>query len=187
MAQGKGTRPATAFVQPKVQWKNQRTFRHDLFKLEVAMMQKNVSWRKKRPELVEIEHAHFFHSHSSSGTPQKYCAAVGGHFHEITTAVDQNGNIVAKCGPALRKVDKRLSNGTTKTEIEEIIYNHEERKIPIVDDHTHDMTYVGSEQMSPQKIKQIQTANAEGVSEFMQQAPVQQEPTLAESDAGDAG
>lgn len=191
MAQGKGTgtlnhstSPAKAPVQPKIQWKNQRAFRHDLFKLELAKMKKNTSWIKARPNLIDAEHVHFYHSHSSSGTAQKYSVSVGGHFHEITPFIDSEGNLAAKCGPALRKVDKKLSNGTTKTIIEPIVYRHEEEG-EMRDDHTHEITYMASETMSPQKVKQIQQSNAQGVSSMVEKS-VDSEPALVDAGSGES-
>lgn len=169
-------------VQPRIQWKNQVQFRHDLFKLELAKMRKNVSWKRQRPELVDAEHVHFFHSHTSTGTAQKYCVTVGGHFHEVKTSIDQDGNMTATCGPALRKVDKKLSNGTIKTLIEEITYQHEEFG-DMGDNHTHNVIYLASEIMSPQKVQQMQNNNANYVNEHVTAAPTETIQEIPQADS----
>ena len=151
-------------VQPKVQWRSAVSFRHDLFKLGLAVMRKNVSWKKFRPELVPMEHTHFFHTHSSSGTKQEHSVPVGGHFHKVEVFVNPDGSMGGKCGPALRKVDKKLSNGVVKTSIELVKFSHEEQG-DLQDDHTHEVLYLGSEMINPQKVKDIQSKNANYVME----------------------
>jgi len=69
--------------------KGYREFEHDLFKLQIASMQRNTSYKHLVPRFVEIEHVHFYHSINERGVRNKYTAPVGGHFHEVTFDFDQ--------------------------------------------------------------------------------------------------
>lgn len=95
----------------KIKLRSQQTFMHHLFKAAVAKMHKNVSWVKNSPKFVEVEHVHFFHTKNSMGMAQEHTNEVGGHFHKVEWGVDAKGNPVAKCGPALKKVNKRGRGG----------------------------------------------------------------------------
>lgn len=148
--------------------KQSQLFRHDLFKSSLANFKRNTSWTIDNPRIQNIPHIHFFHSHNSQGRPQKYTNNVGGHFHEVETYVDENGNIIAKCGPALRKVTKRLKNGKQKRVIEPVKWFDENResdgKDPwIVDDHSHILDYQYSEEINPHSVMERQGRNAQAM------------------------
>ena len=104
---------------------------HDLFKLEVASMKKNVSIDTNSPLYIGVEHCHFFHSFDSSGKKQATSSPIAGHSHKVTTKVDEKGNLVAVCGPAIRKA------GSSET---------------VVDDHWHEVTYLRSERLTVRKV-----------------------------------
>lgn len=150
-------------AQPKVIMKNQREMRHDLFKAELHKFKKNTEWRKGMVSLIELEHTHIYHTINSQCKTQKYTNAVGGHFHEITTAVDAEGNIVAKCGPPLRYGVRRLPNGGFKKKLERCTWfdgmNGPEGR-EIVDDHIHDMTYLSSEMINVDSAKKLRNMAA---------------------------
>lgn len=171
-------------IQPQVIWKGQQTFRHDLFKLQMGTAKRNISWKKKEPELVSIEHVHFYHSHSNRGEFQKYCVPVANHFHEMTPSVMPDGTIVAKCGPPLKKVDRILSNGKVKTSVEPVQFFHEEKGVHLVDDHTHPVVYVASEILSQDHIKAIQQENAEGLKALGVRAPTSSPIPALKTDSG---
>lgn len=136
----------------KIKLRSQQTFMHHLFKAAVAKMHKNVSWVKNSPKFVEVEHVHFFHTKNSMGMAQEYTNEIGGHFHKIEWGVDAKGNPVAKCGPALKKVNKR-GRGGLMTTINKAVswvdkYDDESEEKTIIDDHTHEMEYLGTDELS---------------------------------------
>lgn len=159
-------------LQTRLAWKGSKEFRHDLFKLGVAKMKKNVSYKKFQPEIQMVEHAHFFHSHDMKGKTMVHSQAVGGHFHEVHIEWERDGEDLilkkAECGPALRQVQKRTRSGKWKTVIEAVRYERGDAAVDGSDDddveitgfeedtHTHELLYVGSELISPQKIRTSQ-------------------------------
>jgi hypothetical protein len=159
-------------VQPKIKMKNAISKHHHLFKAEVAPVLKNVSFRPGNPEIVKIEHCHFFHTIDSRLKEQRYTTPTNNHYHEVKWFVDSDGELRAECGPPIRKVQKTRRDGSTYSVEGEISYKneyHDRNNMPadIVDDHTHDMTYVGSELLSPKIIKSIQEKTAAHIAEQM--------------------
>ena len=140
-----------------------QTYEHHLMKLLVAKMKKNISYKWRQPDIIEMEHTHFFHSiNDTTMQPNKYCSPVGGHFHEVTLVTDKDGNIVdAKCGPALEKVQIKTPAGpinrVRKVRFERhnmsTVEQLDEDGNPIevqqvireFDNHTHELEYFGSE------------------------------------------
>lgn len=123
---------------------------HDLFKLEVAIMKRNISWNKK-PRWVDVEHVHFFHTIDSSGRTQTTSNKVGGHYHLVqvqknpdgSLVVDEDGTPIVNVGPAIQDVQVRdPETGEVRLEA---------RTLP-QDSHTHEASYRGSEKISPRKI-----------------------------------
>jgi hypothetical protein len=112
----------------------QQLLDHDLYKLEVANLQRNASYNDNAPVWEAVEHVHFFHSIDSRGRPQTLTNKVGNHVHQVT--IDENGK--ATCGPAVREVKiKRGGRITTKYE-------------PVRgDNHVHEVTYKFSEKVKP--------------------------------------
>jgi hypothetical protein len=139
-------------IAPKIVYRSTKQFRHDLFKALACTYFKNTSWRKGVVQLDPIEHAHHFHSHNQYGMAQEYTNSVGGHFHKVEVQVAADGTLVAVCGKPLRKIQRRLRNGTVKTEIVEVAFFDDE-KGTIKDDHTHTMTYMGSDMLSPMQYR----------------------------------
>lgn len=174
--------PRNSPVQPVV-WKGMREFRHDLFKLGVATMKKNVSYKKYQPDLVPVEHAHFFHSVDMKGKPVEYSQPIGGHFHKIDVVKDAQGNIVSvACGPALRSVQKKLKSGRVKTIIERVRFANAEygeddeeegpdRVSYVYDEHVHEVAYVHSEMISPERTRLKQEADAGKLKSMMTADP----------------
>ena len=137
--------------------RHQISFEHDLFKLSVATFKRNVSYKYLQPEIIEAEHVHFFHSKNSKGAPQKYCHAVGGHFHEVTVDWDTGK---ATCGPALTRRTIKIPNtsrsitriGTVKWDAINMDTGDQSE---IVDDHTHEVEYIRTEVISEQTVRDI--------------------------------
>ena len=114
-------------------YKGETQFNHDLIKLEMTIVERNMSFNPKRPRYVPVEHCHFFHTFDSNGKPQRHCNRVNGHFHEVFWDED---TLTAKCGPALCH---KIEDGEMVTR-------------PMVKQHTHDCTYLESELMTARKI-----------------------------------
>lgn len=102
-------------------YKEDMTIDSDTFKLETTNFAKNLSFDDKKPIIVGVEHSHFFHTFDSNGRPMDKCNHVGGHTHEVKIEVDQNGDMVGTCSPAI--VHKGFKE----------------------DFHTHQVTYVKSD------------------------------------------
>lgn len=135
-------------VQPKLNFRDQMTINSHCFKLLPTQMKKNTSWQKGIVILDHMEHGHYYHSHNSWGMPQEICSHVGGHFHKIEWFVDAQGNMKAKCGPAQKKDQKRLPNGLSKTSNIDIKFMDKINDKVIVDDHTHEIEYQHSSNLS---------------------------------------
>ena len=111
---------------------------HDLFKLEVAMMKKNVSFVLDDPKYEDVEHCHFFHTVDSSGRPQSQCNPVGNHFHEIKVIDKGEGNV-----PEIQvSHPKRHSKKGKKIIVIDCPDDH----------HTHTVTYKGSQIVKPRQV-----------------------------------
>lgn len=142
--------------------RSQQTIYHHLFKALLASFKKNVSWKAKVIDLHDIEHVHHFHSVNSHGMPQKFTNIVGGHFHEVAWELGPNGEPVAKCGPALRKVTRKTPIGMkTVTEIVQWeTYNDQGQPIMVQDKHSHTMQYIGTDVLTQEAIQATQKANS---------------------------
>ena len=123
------TKKPTQPVETKRRVRGEEIVHHDLFKLELSYMKKNVG-TADRPRLENMEHVHHYHTYDSYGKPQEYCSSVGGHTHKMEIYTDEEGNLKAKCGPAIRKFKK---------------YTKEE--VPFTDNHTHDAVYLDSHEV----------------------------------------
>lgn len=122
-------------------------FIHDLFKLNVAKMIKNVAIDGQQPLLEALEHVHHYHSYDSTGKKQDKSTHVGGHFHpiEIISEGDDLNPPVIKVGEACKYVsvrDKRTKKVTKRL----MAIEH--------DNHTHDVTYVRSDKLKPRKVSE---------------------------------
>lgn len=100
---------------------------HDLFRLDIANTKKNVSYNEDLPNMVDVPHAHFYHTVTSDGKALENSAPTAGHFHPIEIEYDDDGKIIsAKCGRAM--------------------VMHKGKPAPYkYDEHTHEMSYIVSE------------------------------------------
>lgn len=122
----------------------------------------------------KIQHAHFFHSISSEGIPQKQTNAICGHVHHVTWEFDKvTGYPVAKCGPAMKKVVRPGPGGISRTTWEPVKMKHPEDGTIIIDRHEHPMVYQGSHAISAAKIQEIQKSNAEQIGPLVKPGMVQ--------------
>ena len=174
---------------PNIIWKSNQEFRHDLFKLELSRMKKNMSYKENRPIIEEIEHCHFFHSITNKGTRNDFCQPVGGHFHKVETSIDDEGNVVAKCGPPLKKETVRLKTGKYIKKIMSIEYpsvnenTGEERNI--IDDHTHSVVYLNSEMVSESRTRAQHTADRQQLAQLQPHEDQAPQPALDDGGASD--
>lgn len=137
---------------PRLFNRNEAEFRHDLFKLMPAPMKKNANWNMYDPRLIDVEHAHFFHSVDRKGTKQTQCVATGGHFHEVKvdfSQSDANGNPKVEVGPPLKVGMKKLKSGKRVKQIIPVEWYDEKTDKTLVDDHRHEVVYQGSEILKP--------------------------------------
>ncbi len=117
---------------------------HDLWKLEVEPMEKNVSWNEI-PDYQKVEHCHFFHTFDSAGKAQTFCVPVGGHFHEMEV-IQEPGKmpkVVCKSGPL--KWARQKNKRTGRFEKVLVPFND-------VDEHRHETIYLHSKQVETRKI-----------------------------------
>lgn len=113
----------------------------DTFKLDVANYAKNLSFDDNNPLLIGVEHCHFFHTFDSNGKKQIRCNAVGGHTHEVTISIDENGDFVGECSAPIS--NKKLN-----------------------DKHTHKVSYLKSDRFKVRSINkdaQAYIANMENI------------------------
>lgn len=173
-------------------WKGQQEFRHDLFKLNVALMKKNVSYKKYAPQIEEVEHSHFFHSADMKGKPMTKSSSVGGHYHkvEVEIGTDDNGMFIKRaiCSPPYRMVQKKLKNGTTRTIEEPVFYETEEdpeTEEPgrMYDKHTHDIDFKGSEMISPERRRQQRSQDIAKLQELSKSEPKTGKPGVTPDQA----
>jgi hypothetical protein len=126
-----------------------------LFELKTGKMLKNLSWRAEKPDIRDIEHQHFFHSHDSSGREMTHSTSTGGHFHVIEVGTDpKTGAPVAKCsGPKTYMHKKGKKFLVDLPAFKSMDQNGKE----IVDTHTHNVVYARSSLVKPR------TVNAESI------------------------
>jgi len=138
--------------------KGDREFEHDLFKLKVAKLKRNVSWKYLVTDIVEVEHCHFYHSIDEKGKAQQYCVSVAGHFHKIdvdwSEFGDDNRGPKVTVGPALEFKYVKLRGGG-KRQVKRIVPVSFDRENPgtgeiiqIKDSHTHAVEYLDTEPIS---------------------------------------
>jgi hypothetical protein len=121
---------------------------HDLFKLEIATMKKNVSFTDV-PDYEKIEHVHMFHTVDSNGKKQETCSPVGGHFHMVEVLSERDGVPALKISPPMKYVTQRKNGRKVRVAI---LLTDED---PDGDTHTHTVRYLKSEKIV------LRQANAE--------------------------
>ncbi len=130
-AEAKTAKPRV--VTPNRVYSSRQEFAQDCFKLEIANMKRNetafyndTKGVKRLPQVIEIEHVHFYYTTDRKGNSQTRCVATGGHKHEVKTRMDENGDLVGVCsGP--------IAHGGA-------VYQH--------DHHTHEVSYLKSAKVS---------------------------------------
>lgn len=153
-ATSENEQPSENTTAPVQQW--QPTYQQNvefdshLFELKSGKMLKNVSWKTDQPDIRQIDHQHFFHTHDSAGKEMKHSTATGGHFHIIEVSKDpKTGAPIAKCsGPKTfihKKGKKLLVDMPSFKAVDE---NGNEIK----DNHTHEIVYARSSRIKPRTV-----------------------------------
>lgn len=154
-------KPTIQAVAPKTVYRDQVQIDHHLFKGEVA---KCIKRDKFGPiPFLQIEHVHFFHSVNSAGQKQRFSNAVAAHMHEWTYQSNpETGEWEAKCGPPLRKNVRLGKNGQTKVTYDRIKFKDDEGN-QIDDNHSHQMSYMGSQKISQATVNAIRENNVAAI------------------------
>ena len=137
-------------IQRKFQ--TQKEFLHDLFKLTVSKLKKNIAIDGQQPDYVDIEHVHFFHTITSDGKPQTRTNSVAGHFHKIKITPTKPGHppIVECASGPLKEVVKLQYGKRVKVEV----------PFDEIDTHTHEVEYHKSNVIL-ERVKNMEAAKAE--------------------------
>ena len=143
-------------------------FRHDVFKSDVKKCIRNTSFRALVLERVDVDHVHIYHSHNNQGRKNRRTGQACGHWHDVEHVVNPDGSTYAKCGPAMHEVTKVSPTGRTYNVVERVSFEEEimsgegqGQVRTIVDNHTHELVYIGSEDLSPTGIQsQLQNERA---------------------------
>lgn len=146
--------------------KGSKEVEHDLFKLLPATMKRNISWKWKRPNVVQLEHCHIFHSvDSDTLKANKYSTSVGGHFHEINVDwehADADGQPRIVCGPPLEMIKTQIDDEVIREIVPVVFEVHDKLKRKgakdIVDDHTHELEYLGSETLTQNGTQELRAS-----------------------------
>lgn len=167
-AEGAATVDVSADVPAPQEFKRKmrgsQTLHHDLFKLGLANMAKNISIDEDNPVIVGVEHVHFFHSIDSQGRPQDSCNSVGGHFHMVKVLkdkdgrfmLDADGNPIVEVSKPMRKVQVKNSRGKVSVEVQHVPIGNGK-----YDEHTHEVEYMGSDVIQARKVN-LEAAKFEG-------------------------
>lgn len=111
------------------------------------------------PDWELRKHKHFFRTFDSSGRKLTKSCAIGGHWHEVTTRVEEDGTLVAECGPAIYKNEKSESKMPKR-------YRRPE------DGHTHVMRFLGSDLIKRRTISKEAQAYIAAINEYSSQKPL---------------
>lgn len=150
-------------------------FVQDLFKLKVAKRLFNTSYKAYQPHFLEQEHTHFYRSVDDKGMVNKYSTAIGNHFHEIKVEWNPDGTLkTAWCGPALeRRVvtmpgSKRKVTRTVSISFKKEVETGDGVEVQeIVDDHTHEMQYIHTDEFSLKGKEELRQRESEKVKSLM--------------------
>jgi len=131
-------------------FKGSQELPHDLFKLKVASMKRNVSYTDV-PIIDHIEHVHIFHTIDSSGKRQTESTPVGGHFHQIEVHHNAMGVPHLVVGPAMKWVKKRVKGQRKAKRVAVPVRWQIGEDEWETDNHTHQSEYLGSEMIHLRK------------------------------------
>lgn len=154
----------------KIRNRHDVSFRHDCFKSSAEECFRNFSYEFLKPKLERIQHMHVYHSHNNSGKVLTRTGSACNHWHDVKTYIHpETGEPFAECGPPMHEVTEVTQTGRTVKRVEQVSFDEEIMTGPdagkikrLVDDHTHTMEYLGSEELTPAGItKELRSQQAE--------------------------
>lgn len=165
----------------------------DLFKLLPTGLKRNISIEKDQPNLIDVEHCHFYHSmNERNGQANTEAVPVGGHTHKITINWDKSVTIKKTlpngkemtyegpeviCGPPVAKKRKKIQGrGWVNVDVPVKFKRDPDLGEDMVDDHTHEVAYIRSEIITKAGLAQKIEAQRKSVA-----AKVQHDQTLADA------
>lgn len=164
------TQPA----QPRtanVRIRGEKVLQHHLFESDVKNCLKNVSYNPKEPRLEGVPHKHFFHTIDSRGRRLSESSIILNHFHKIEWGMDTDtGDLYAKSGPAMRMATIHHDDGNTEVMPERVGWKS--RGKTQYDEHTHEWTYVDTEEFTPNSLEARRKSNRDEIGAVMVQ-PIQ--------------
>lgn len=149
------SQPANGLAAPPQRiYANEMIIDHDLYRLKLTNMKKNLAWEKNVYDMTSVPHEHFFHTVDSSGKQQTRSNMVGGHFH-VMTIIPQPGGAppIVKCGPAVKEI-KRLINKRMVKKLEPALRYTDDNGNSMADDHVHSVGYERSNRLAARKINE---------------------------------
>ena len=159
-------------VEPKIFLMGQREFRVDRFESDYKICTLNDAYKDNVFLPLEKNHKHFFNTHTKYGKKLEYSTWQNGHAHEILEVyTDEEGYLKIKCGPCIKKENVTLPNGVKKTVFytpEYPYYNDKGDLVKFVDNHTHEFTYMGSNILSADSVREMVARNREEIAKFVQ-------------------
>lgn len=127
---------------PQRKYKDALEFDHDLFELETAEVQKNMSWNKVK-NWEKFPHKHFFHTFDSDGRKQTRSTAALGHWHKMEVVEQGEGEPpMVTCGPAF--IEKMIAD-------EDGVYRKTAIELVGKEAHTHGVNYRYSDKLKARK------------------------------------
>lgn len=149
--------PVAAPVAARVRNRHDVHFRHDVFRSDAQNCLRDVGYEYLKPDLLKVPHAHVYHSHDNNGKKLTRTGSACGHWHDVLHYTDPTtGDITAKCGPAMHEVVSLSATGRTISRIEPVCFEKEVltgdnagQIMKVMDDHSHVLEYIGSEELSP--------------------------------------
>lgn len=169
-------------VTPKVVLRQGMELLHHLFKGTVAVCLKADKWGPLK--IKSIEHTHYFHTVTSNGAKQDYTPQVAGHVHKIEWGTDPEGNLVARCGPPLKRIETFVNGMKRSKYIPIKVKNYDavdDQPEWLNDSHTHQMIYMGSDKLTKASMDAIRRENQESIGQLKEgMVKVHSQPQLDE-------
>lgn len=157
------------------------------FKLLTAYAKKNDSYKYGLPQLDDVPHVHWFRDvNDKNGQPQKYATMAVGHTHEIVVDWSRTQNVevtyedgtkqmfmdqpVVICKPAVKENRYIIDPSRPAVKkIEPVSWfrnpmlgddpRHHILGDKVIDNHTHQIVYLDTEELTFQKIQEIRVRN----------------------------
>jgi hypothetical protein len=121
---------------------------HDLFKLENAFLKRDLSYGGDAPLIDHITHSHHFHTVDSNGKKLDTSTSVGGHFHPVNVRMSESGVPEISVGAPMKWVARMQGKRRVKVMTAVAFDGLDDDGNPIVDNHTHKVSYLGSEKVT---------------------------------------